>query len=192
MNVNRYVSEIGSLRNACPLASSNDLFAVETDLDDARSEPSANHGGLHGHCCYHAGKLLHRKKSPRSGRNSKPIRHKELAQPAGRALPAAGEVQRRADLGAAARRRRARRPDFGRRLRPDGRDRRVRPDSRREVRNVLRAAHPRRDARRAAHHGLGAAAGAQQGQQAQRGHQDRWKPSLAARRTRTSWRRTWA
>ena len=82
---------------------------------------------------------------------------------------AAGQVQRRADLGAAARRRRAGRPDLGRRVRADGRHRRLRPVARREVRDLLRAAHPRRHARRAAHDGLGAATGPLQGQQAQRG-----------------------
>ena len=82
------------------------------------------------------------------------------AQSAGRAVSAAGEIQRRAHLVAAARRRRTRRPDLGRRLRPDGRHQRLRHVARREVRNLLRAAYPRRDARRAAHDGLGAAAGA--------------------------------
>ena len=53
-------------------------------------------------------------------------------------------------------------------FRLDGRDQRLRPVARREVRDVLRAAYSRRDARRAAHDGLGAAAGAEQGQQAQR------------------------
>ena len=94
------------------------------------------------------------------------------AQPAGRNVPAAGEIQRRADLVAAARRRRARRPDLGRRVRPDGRHRRLRPVARRQVRDLLRAAYPRRHARRAADDGLGAAAGPLEGQQAQRGHQD--------------------
>ena len=48
------------------------------------------------------------------------------AKPSDRALPAAGEIQRRANLGAVARRGRARRPHLGRRLWPDGCDRRIR------------------------------------------------------------------
>jgi RNA polymerase sigma factor (sigma-70 family) len=99
-----------------------------------------------------------------------------LAQSAGRAVPAAGQVQRRTDLGAPARRRRTGRPDLGRRVRPDGRHRRLRHDARRQVRDLLRAAHPRRHARRTAHDGLGAAPGALQGQQAQRSHQDARSP----------------
>ena len=100
------------------------------------------------------------------------------AQPAGGTVPAAGQIQRRADLVAPARRGRTRRPDQRRRVRPDGRHRRVRSGARRQVRDLLRAAHPRRHARRAAHHGLGAAAGAQQGQQDGGGPQDRSKPQL--------------
>ena len=114
------------------------------------------------------------------------------AQPAGGDVSAAGEVQRRADLGAAARRRRAGRPDLGRRVRPDGRHRRLRSVARREVRDLLRAAHPRRHARRTAHDGLGAAAGPLEGQQAQRGHQDARSPARPpADRDRTG-RSTWA
>ena len=108
---------------------------------------------------------------------------RRAAQPAGRALPAAGQVQRRAHLGPAARRRRTGRPDQRRRLRPDGRHRRLRPGARRQVRDLLRAAHPRGHARRAADDGLGAAAGAQQGQQDGRGPQDaggRARPPAAA------------
>ncbi len=71
-----------------------------------------------------------------------------------------------------ARGRGARRPDLGRRVRPDGRHRRLRPVARREIRNLLRAAYSRRDARRAAHDGLGAASGALQGQQAERSDED--------------------
>ena len=47
----------------------------------------------------------------------------------------------------------------------------------REVRDLLRPAHPRGDARRAADHGLGAPAGPLQGQQAQRGGQDARGPA---------------
>ena len=53
-------------------------------------------------------------------------------------------------------------------------------------------AHPRGHARRAADDGLGAAAGAQQGQQAERGPQDARGRSSAARPPRTSWPSTWA
>ena len=64
--------------------------------------------------------------------------------------------------------------------------------ARRQVRNLLRAAHPRRHARRTAHHGLGAAAGPLQGQQAQRGHQDAGSQAgPPAHRGRTG-RATWA
>ena len=159
------------------------------DLDAVRhGGPSANHGGLHGHSFF----VLHRCQTDDvTGRNRRRLDsiqggpdQQAAAQPADRILSAAGEVQRRADLVAAARRRRARRPDLGRRLRPDGRHRRVRPDARREVRNLLRAAYPRRDARRAAHDGLGAAPGAQQGQQAERRRSRRSKPGSAARRPR--------
>ena len=114
------------------------------------------------------------------------------SQSAGRAVSAAGEVQRRADLVAAAGRRGAGRPDLGRRVRPDGRDQRVRPDARREVRDVLRAAYSRRDARRAAHDGLGAAAGAQQGQQAERGGQDAGGQERPLAQRERAGRSTWA
>ena len=135
-------------------------------FDQYRPWVAKHHGGWHVNgCC--------------AGRNSGTVaqvqgRHGKsgLAQPAGRAVPAAGEVQRRAHLGAPARGGRARRPDLGRRLRPDGRHRRLRPDARREVRDLLRAAHPRRHARRAAHDGLGAAPGPLQGQQDGRSPQD--------------------
>ena len=109
------------------------------------------------------------------------------AQSAGRDVPAAGQIQRRADLVAAARRRRARRPDLGRRVRPDGRHRRLRPDARRQIRDVLRAAYPRRDARRTADHGLGAASGPLQGQQAERSAQDARSPARPLARPKSSW-----
>ena len=104
--------------------------------------------------------------------------HHALAEPAGRALPAPGQVQRRAHLAAPARRGRTRRPDQRRRLRPDGRHRRLRPRPRRQVRDLLRAAHPRGHARRAAHDGLGAAAGPQQGAPRWRRPARRSKPQL--------------
>ena len=81
--------------------------------------------------------------------------------------------------------RRTRRPHQCRRLRTDGRDRRLRPDPRREVRDLLRAAYPRGHARRTAHDGLGAAAGAQQGQQdgsGPQGTRSRPRPPAAAAR----------
>ena len=53
--------------------------------------------------------------------------------------------------------RRARRPGAVRRLRPDRRGRAVRPGALPAVRELRRAAHPRRDPRRAARPGLGAA-----------------------------------
>ena len=99
------------------------------------------------------------------------------AQPAGRNVPAAGQIQRRADLVATARGRGTRRPDLGRRIRPDGRDRRFRSVARRQIRDLLRAAYPRRHARRAADHGLGAAPGPLQGQQAERSPQDARSPA---------------
>ena len=99
--------------------------------------------------------------------------HHALAQPAGRTLPAPGQVQRRADLAAPARGGRPRRPDLGGRLRPDGRDRRLRPEPRRQVRDLLRPPDPRRHARRAAHHGLGPPAGPLQA------HQDGGGPQVA-------------
>ncbi len=91
--------------------------------------------------------------------------HHALAQPAGRAVLAPGQVQRRADLAAPARGGRPRRPDLGRRLRPDGRHRRLRPRPRRQVRDLLRPPHPRRHARRAADDGLGPPPGALQAHQ---------------------------
>src|SRR4051812_28180412 len=45
--------------------------------------------------------------------------HHALAQPPGGTVLAIGQVQRRADLAAPPRRGRSRRPDLGRRLRPD-------------------------------------------------------------------------
>ena len=71
-----------------------------------------------------------------------------------------------------------------RRLRPDGRDRRVRPGPRRQVRDLLRAAHPRGHARRTADDGLGAAAGPQQAAKLEEVAARRWKPSSAGRRSR--------
>ncbi|CAA9384984.1 MAG: RNA polymerase sigma factor for flagellar operon, partial [uncultured Phycisphaerae bacterium] len=93
------------------------------------------------------------------------------AERADGALPAPGPVQRRADPREAPGRGRAGRPDVVRHLRPDGRDRRVRHGAGREVRDVLRPAHPRRDPRRAAVDGLGPAARPLPVGQARRGHQ---------------------
>ena len=70
-----------------------------------------------------------------------------------------GALQRRAHPRQAARRGGAGRPDVRRHLRPDGRHQRLRPRARRQVRDLLRPAHPRRDPRRAALDGLGAAPG---------------------------------
>ena len=159
----------------------------ETDLEDAASRRIIEHGGWNGDDHIGArgrGANL----AELQGRSEQP----GAAQSAGRDVSAAGEVQRRAHLGAAARGRRAGRPDLGRRLRPDGRDRRLRPVARRQVRDLLRAAHPRGHARRAAHDGLGAAAGALQGQQAQRRPSRRSKPGWAARPPRSSWPSRWA
>ena len=59
--------------------------------------------------------------------------------------------------------------------------------ARREIRDLLRAPHPRRDARRAAHDGLGAPTGPQQGQQAGGGQEDASRPNSAGRPTETKW-----
>ena len=156
-------------------------YSSKKHLSSLRTSMIFDHGGSHGnHSCS-------RRCRATVDRIQEGHQQPGAAQSAGRNVPAAGEVQRRADLGAAARRRRAGRPDLGRRVRPDGRHRRLRPVARREVRDLLRAAHPRRHARRAAHDGLGAAAGPLEGQQAQRGRQERSKPGSAARPPRTSW-----
>ena len=112
---------------------------------------------------------------------------RRATKPARRALPAARQVQRRTHLGPASRRRRTRRPHQCRRLRADGRDRGLRPDSRREVRDLLRPAHPRGDARRTADDGLGAPARSQQGQQDGSRPQGTRSRRSAARRGPRNW-----
>ena len=59
--------------------------------------------------------------------------------------------------------------------------------SRRQVRNLLRAANPRRDARRTADDGLGSPSGSLQGQQARRRRPRRSKPGSAVRPPKTNW-----
>ena len=65
-------------------------------------------------------------------------------------------------------------------------------DARRQIRDLLRAAYPRRDARRTAHDGLGAAAGAQQGQQARGGPQGARSRPRPAAQAPTKWPSGWA